>query len=44
MREWLKNNPAQAKEIEEKIRAAYKPAREEEKAEAEEEPETDEEE
>ena len=44
MREWLKNNPEKAKEIEEKIRAAYKPAREEAPAEAEEEPETDEEE
>ena len=30
MREWLKNNPEKAKEIEEKIRAAYKPAKEEE--------------
>ncbi len=30
MRDWLKNNPEQAKEIEEKIRAAYKPAKEEE--------------
>lgn len=35
MRDWLKNNPEQAKEIEEKIRAAYKPAKEEEEAEEE---------
>ena len=29
MREWLKNNPDKEKEIEEKIRAAYKPSKEE---------------
>ena len=29
MREWLRANPEQAQEIEEKIRAAYRPAREE---------------
>ena len=29
MREWLKNNPDKEKEIEEKIRAAYKPLKEE---------------
>ena len=30
MREWLRANPEQAREIEEKIRAAYRPAREDE--------------
>ena len=28
MREWLKNNPDKSAEIEAKIRAAYKPAKE----------------
>lgn len=37
MREWLKANPEKAKEIEAKIRAAYKPAKEESVSEEEEE-------
>ena len=39
MRDYLKNNPEKAKEIENKIRAVYKPAEEKEEEEPEEAPE-----